>query len=78
MMRSPWVDRNTLGGGATLKAVFAGVQKGAAVFFLASIGVSIVAALEQVERMRKKYSYGETVSRKNPLTLGTNLPGERA
>jgi len=47
-------------------------------FFLASIEVSIVAALEQVERMRKKYSYGETVSRKKPLILGTNLPGERA
>ena len=35
-------------------------------FFLASIGVSVVAALEQAERMRKKYNYDEIVSRKKP------------
>jgi len=28
--------------------------------------VSVVAALEQAERMRKKYNYGEIVSRKKP------------
>jgi hypothetical protein len=37
--------------------------------FLASIGVSVVAALEQAERMRKKYNYGETVSRKKPQLM---------
>ena len=34
--------------------------------FLASIGVSVVAALEQAERMWEKYNYGEIVSRKKP------------
>jgi hypothetical protein len=28
--------------------------------------VSVLAALEQVERMREKYNYGEIVSRKKP------------
>jgi hypothetical protein len=35
-------------------------------FFLASIGVSVAAALEQAERMRKKYNYDEIVSREKP------------
>ena len=35
-------------------------------FFLASIGVSVAAALEQAERMREKYNYGEIVSREKP------------
>jgi hypothetical protein len=35
--------------------------------------VSVVAALEQAERMRKKYNYGETVSRKNLLMPRTDL-----
>ena len=35
--------------------------------------MSVVAALEQAERMRKKYNYGENVSRKNLLMLRTNL-----
>jgi hypothetical protein len=66
MMSSPWVDRNISRWRGHSESGFAGVQKGAAVFFLASIGVSVLAALEQVERMREKYSYGEIVSRKKP------------
>jgi hypothetical protein len=56
-----------------LESGTAGVLKKEPPFFLASIGVSVVAALEQAERMRKKYNYGENVSRKNLLMLKTNL-----
>ena len=61
-MSSPWVGRNTSRWRGHSESGCAGVQKGAA-FFLASIGVSVVAALEQAERMREKYIYGEIVSR---------------
>jgi len=44
-------------------------------FFLASIGVSVVAALEQAERMREKYSYGEIVSREK-RTYAENESGD--
>ena len=36
-------------------------------FFLASIGVSVAAALEQAKRTREKYNYGEIVSREKPV-----------
>jgi len=49
--------------GPLRKRFFARVQRRAA-FFLASIGVSVLAALEQAERMREKYIYVEIVSRK--------------
>ena len=52
-------------GGATRKR-FCLYRKKEPPFFLASIGVSVVAALEQAVRMRKKYNYGEIVSRKKP------------
>ena len=52
-----------VGGGRHAKAECR-VFKKEPLFFLASIGVSVVAALEQAERMREKYNYGENVSRK--------------
>jgi hypothetical protein len=63
MMSSPWVDSKCLSvAGATRKRC-AGCSK-EPLYFLASIGVSVVAALEQAKRVREKYNYGETVSRK--------------
>jgi len=56
-----------------LESGTAGVLKKEPPFFLASIGVSVVAALEQAERVRKKYNYGENVSRKNLIMLKTNF-----
>jgi len=54
-----------VGGGRHSKAVCRVFTK-EPLFFLASIGVSVVAALEQAKRVREKYNYGETVSRKKP------------
>lgn len=65
MMNSPWVDRSTCGWRGHSKAVLP-VFKKEPLFFLASIGVSVAAALEQVERMWEKYNYGKIVSREKP------------
>ena len=62
MMSSPWVDRSACRWRAPLESGVP-VFKKEPLFFLASIGVSVGAALEQVERMREKYNYGEIVSR---------------